>query len=169
MDLIVSLPVRRATVVVAPSVVAALGTAVLAASVMAGTALGVRTVELPEEVSVRVFFPGAVNLFFMTFCLTAVTALVSSFGRDRWQTIAIAGGFFAVSWVIKMIGRVWSSGWWLQYCTFLGAYHPQRLILMPEESRSAALTYNGTLLAAGLACYALAVVVFSFRDVPAAR
>jgi len=167
MDLILSLPIRRVEVLVAPAVVAAAGAAVLAASVSAGTLLGLKTVTLHGDVSLWKFFPGAVNLCAMTFCLTGVTALFSSFNRDRWRTISLAAGFFVISFIIKMVGRLWSAGWWLKYCTFLSAFQPQRLILVPDHSGLTALKCNLTLVLLGLTCYAAAGVIFSRRDIPA--
>jgi len=166
MDLILSLPVRRVTVLAIPAVVATIGAAVLAASVMVGTWIGTLTVTLHEEVACRRFLPGAINLFAMTFCLTGVTTLVSSFNRNRWRTIWLCGGFFVVSDIIKILARLWPAGWWLKYFTFLSAFEPQSLILMPGGGLTA-LNYDGVLLGLGLLSYAAAAVIFACRDIPA--
>jgi ABC-2 type transport system permease protein len=169
MDLLATLPVRRFWVVVASAAVTALGAAVLAISIWGGILLGIQTVTLPDAVAPQRFLPGVLNLFSMTFCLAGVTALVSAWDRSRWRTVLVAGGFFAVSSVVKMIARLWAPGEWLKYLSFLAAFEPQKLILMdPGATHSMAWWCNGTLLSLGLAAYVLAAIVFSRRDLPAA-
>lgn len=167
MDHILSLPVRRVSLLVAPAVMATLGAAILSASVWIGAWIGLQTVSAFRYVAAADLLPGAVNLFAMTFCFTGITTFVSSFSRNRWQTILLAGGFFVLSLIVKLVGRMWPDGSWLKYCSFLGAFEPQRLILMPEGTGSPAINYNLTLLAIGLAGYAAAALVFSRRDIPA--
>lgn len=169
MDLILSLPVRRVTVILAPAVVATLGAAVLAGSILVGIWLGLLTVTLDEEVLLTRFLPGTINLFCMTFCLGGVTTFISSWNRDRWRTIVLSGGFFVVSLIVKLIWRMWPGGDWLKYFTFLAAFQPQALILDPDRTGLLALPYNGTLIVLGLIAYAAGAIVLTYRDIPAAR
>jgi ABC-2 type transport system permease protein len=169
MDLLLSLPVWRVTVMVIPAVIATLGAAALAASVWLGTAIGFATVNLGEPMTAAQFTPGAVNLFAMTFCVTGVTTLISACSRDRWRTIALGGGFFIVSFIVEMMRRLWPDGWWLKYCTFLSMFQPQELILEPGAASAHALAYNATLAGLGLAAYVMAGIVLSRRDIPTAR
>ena len=169
MDLILSLPVRRASVIVPPAVVAAAGAAVLAASILAGIAIGLAAVAFGGNVALRMFLPGAVNLFAMVVCLTSMTMLISSFSLNRWNAMLVAAGFFVVSLIIDTVGQMWSGGAWLKYLSFLTAFHPQQLILLSDEMPHAALKYNATLLALGMLCYGLTAVVLCRRDIPEAR
>ncbi len=169
MDLVLSLPIRRATVILAPGVVAAAGGAVLAGSLLVGIALGLTTVAMPEEASVWPLLPGAVNLACMIFCFTGVTALVSSVNSTRWRTIILAGGVYVVSLFIKIVWRMWDGGWWLKYSSFLCAYQPQKLVLEPEAIDRWGLWYNLPLIGVGLAAYLVAVAAFTYRDIPAAK
>ncbi len=169
MDLILSLPVWRVTVLAAPAVVTAVGSMLLAASVQLGIRLGLACVQFEEPVSVSTFLPGAVNLFCMTFCFTAITTLVSSWSRDRWWTIGIAGGIFIFSLIVELIARMWPAGKWLFLLSFLSSFAPQELILMPDPGGRAALRYDLTLLGIGLACYVVAAVIFNRRDIPGPR
>ena len=168
MDLILSLPVRRATVVLAPALVTGLGTVVLVGAMTAGITIGLATVSLSEEVAPGQMLPGTVNLFCMVFCATAISSFVSSWSRDRWRAILIAGGFFVVSLILKMAWRLWPGGDWLKYGTFLAAYQPQQFIL-EDTSGPLALQCNLTLIGVGLFLYAAAVVVLTYRDIPAAK
>ena len=169
MDLLATLPVRRYTIVFASAVVTGLGAAELALSVWAGSWVGMKTVKLPGPITAGEFLPGVINLASMTFCLAGLTALASSLDRSRWRTIMVAGGFFVVSSVVKLIARLWTPGAWLGYLSCLSAFEPQKLVLLaPEVTRSMAWRYNGTLLGLGLAGYCAAALVFSRRDIPAA-
>jgi ABC-2 type transport system permease protein len=169
MDLILTLPVWRVTVMAVPAVVAALGGMLLVASLWLGTELALLRFRFDGAVSAAQFLPGAINLFCMMFCFTGITTLVSSWNRDRWRTMAWAGGFFIVSLILEMVGRMWSGGEWLSYFTFLTLFQPQRLILMPAESGHLAMKYDLTLVGLGVASYAGAAVVLWWRDIPAAR
>jgi len=169
MDLILSLPIWRPTLVVAPAVVAAVGSAVLAGSVCAGLGLGLLTVDVGEDLALSRFLPGAVNLFLMTFAFTGVTMLVSSWSHDRWHVMAIAGGVFIASLILKMVASLWSAGEWLGYFSFLSAFEPQQIILMGKQAEPSAVECNVTLLGLGLACYLAAAAVLWYRDIPAAK
>lgn len=178
MDLVLSLPVRRATLVVISAAVAAFGAAVLAISVLAGTCLGLVTVTLHGKVAPWALLPGAANLCCMTFCFAGVTTLISSCGRDRWRTIILSGGFFVLSAIVKTTWQLipaqsdgWLGAWlktWLKYGSFLTPFRPQYLIL-EEDTGLLALRYDATLVSLGVIAYAAAAIVLTRRDIPAAR
>jgi ABC-2 type transport system permease protein len=167
MDLLLSLPVWRITVMTAPAVVATLGAAVLAASVWAGMALGLLCVKFKSPPPLLDFLPGAVNLFTMTFCFTGITTFVSSWNRDRWRTISISGGFFVLSLILKFVARMWPGGAWLGYLSFLSLFRPQEAILVPATSVWAGLRPDGLLILLGLLGYAAAAAILWRRDIPA--
>lgn len=170
MDLLLALPVRRYTVIVVSAIVAAAGSVLLAFSIWVGTWIGTLTVRLTEPVAVARLLPGVYNLAAMTFCLAGLTSLLSSWDRDRWRTIWLAGGLFAASSVVKLVARMWEPGAWLRYLSFLTAFEPQQLILLPpEQTASMAWRYNGTLIGLGLLAYGIAAVILTFRDIPASR
>lgn len=169
-ELILTLPIRRYTVLVAVGTVATAGAALLALSTWLGNCLGLATVKLDGgPVAATDFLPGAVNLFFMTFCFTGVTALFSAFDRSRWRTMCLAGAVLVVSILLDMVASIWKPGEWLGYLSFLSAFDPPGLILEHPGDWTELLRLNGVLLAVGLACYTAAGVVFSRRDIPIPR
>jgi len=137
--------------------------------------LGTLTVAAHQATAVGQFLPGAINVFALTFCLTGVTALFSACDHNRWRTMSLAVGFFVVSFLLRLVSRIaQAGGWakhleWIKYTTFLTAFEPQQLILMPGAAESLAWRYNATLIGIGLACYAIAAVIFSVRDIPQPR
>jgi ABC-2 type transport system permease protein len=169
MEFIVTLPVRRLWVIVVPAVVSTLGAALLALSVWLGIWIGFLTVRLEQELSIWLFLPGSVNLFAMTFCLTGVATMFSSCDRDRWRTIWLTVGFFVLSTIVKLVARMWTPGAWLRYFTFLNLFEPQQIVLMRDDAWRASLAYNLPLLALGLLCYLIAIIIFSWRDIPIPR
>jgi len=168
MELVLTLPVRRHTVIIVPAIVAALGSGILALSVWLGTWLGLLTVGWHREASIWQFLPGVINLFAMTFCLTGLATFLSSWDRDRWRTIWLGGGLFIISTMFKMVARLWAPGDWLKYLSFLTAFEPQQLILM-EGAWSRTMWLSGTLVGLGLLSYLAAILVFTWRDIPVPR
>jgi ABC-2 type transport system permease protein len=134
-----------------------------------GTRIGLLTIDFGQGVATRQFLPGALNLLSLMICMTGVTTFISSWNRSRWRTISLAAGFYVVSVIVELIGRLWQSGSWLRYCSFSTAFQPHRLILQPQETGLFAWSYNVPLLVLGLAAYAAAAVILSYRDIPAAR
>lgn len=175
MELLLTLPVRRVSVLLIPAVFSTLGAAVLAASLWLGTWLGTLTVAAHRATGAGQFLPGAVNVFALTFCLTGITALLSSWDHNRWRAMSLSVGIVVVSFLLRLVARIsQAGGWarhleWLKYATFLTAFEPQQLILMPDAAKSLAWQYHGTLIGIGLACYATGAVIFTVRDIPQPR
>lgn len=169
MDMLVSLPIWRATLILVPAAVATLGAVILPASILIGIAIALNTITLKEPVYTSEFIPGAINLFSLIFCLTGITTFISSLVKDRWRTISLTVGIYLVELIIEAVGRLWEAGSWLHYCTFLSVYQPQELVLLRGQSPSTEIKYNVVLLIIGLLCYALGIIIFSHRDVPTAR
>ena len=168
LDLVASLPVRRMELLLPPAVAAAAGSAVLAGSLWGGTVVGLATVGMLDAASPWPFVRGAVNLGLMTFAMTGVTTLLSACDRDRWRTIFLAGAFYAVSAIVKMVARMWEQGDWLKFFSLLTAFEPQQAILLEPGPGTPLLIYDTTLFVVGLICYLAAAFVFHRRDIPTA-
>jgi ABC-2 type transport system permease protein len=169
MDLILTLPIWRVSVVVIPAVVTAIGSILLSAAVMLGTLIGLSLIDYYPPGSIMTLLPGAVNLACMLFCVTGITTMISAGIRDRWIALAISTGFYVFELLVKMVARVWPNGKWLFYFSFLTPFEPQELILASHPIGHVALRYNLTLVGIGLACYAVAIVIFNRRDIPGPR
>ncbi|MBN1910903.1 MAG: ABC transporter permease subunit [Pirellulales bacterium] len=168
MDLTLTLPVRRASVLLVPAVITTAGAFVLAAALLVGLWIGLTATGVGKELSICAFLPGAWNLVGLMFAVSGLTALISAFNRSRWRAISITAGFYIFSFILWIVSRLWESGGWLKYTCFLTAYDPQRLILVPEETWPLSIRYNATLVILGVLAYAAASFVFSRRDIPAA-
>lgn len=179
MEMVLAQPVTRLGVLGAQAAVTLGGAALLAGAALLGTAIGLATVTLDQSVSVRAFLPAALNLFAITVFLAGLSTMVSSGANYRARVIGIVGAFYAVSMVVKIVGRM-APGWdWLTYCSFFTPFEPQLLVADTARAwslwdRSAAgaiepggLGYDSILIGLGLAFYLVASVIFCRRDLPA--
>jgi ABC-2 type transport system permease protein len=179
MEMLLAQPVRRTSVYATQAAVTVLGSSILATAAWCGTAIGLRTVALYENVSAALFFAPAVNLFGLMVCVGGVSAFASSWDSQRWRTVGIVGAWYAVSLLLEVIGQI-AEGWqWLGYGSFTMAYEPQAMVARPEsawsllEYHQGASTGLGTggrqlvLLGLGLVSYLAGAVVFSRREIPA--
>ena len=179
MEMVLAQPVTRIGVLATQALVTIAGAALIACAAWLGTCTGLATVTLETSVSPRVFIPAALNLFALGAFLAGLTTMVSAGTNQRARTIGIVGGFYAVSMVIKIVGRM-APGWeWLAYTSFFTPFEPQ--LLVGDRSLSWALwaeTHGGVfalgglgydlvLIGLGLASYVAASVIFSQRDLPA--
>lgn len=167
MEMLLAQPVRRIEVLLTHAAVTVGGAALLATASLAGTAAGLATVSLEHPVAARLFVWPALNVFAMTFFLIGLSTLVSSCDRYRWRSVGIMGGFYVVSLLLEVLGKMVPWLGWLRYLTFLGAYEPQVMVSQPADAVSFSLTYDSVLLSLGLASYIAAAVIFCRRDVPA--
>ncbi len=171
MEMLVSQPVSRFSILWSQSVVTVAGAALIAGSAWLGTCAGIGTVALEQPVSPKVFVPAALNVFALTFFLAGVSTLASSRDQYRWRTIGLMGGFFVIGLIVKVLSRTVPDLSWLRYFTFFGAFEPQQMVTAMVESPASAWTlslqYDGVLLGLGMASFIAASIIFCRRDLPA--
>lgn len=181
MEMVLAQPVTRVGVLGSQSAVTLIGAAMLAGTALLGTTVGLATVRLEESISPWVFLPAAINLFAMTVFLAGLTTMVSAGTSIRARTIGIVGGIYAVSMIIKIVGRM-APGWgWLVYCSFFTPFEPQLLVSDKSKAWSwwvdtgpgtfdvvlGGLGYDGLLIGLGAVGFAAAFAIFCHRDLPA--
>ncbi len=179
MEMVLAQPVTRTSVLTIQGIVAVIGAALLACAAWCGTWTGLNTVTLEAPIEARVFVPPALNLFALGAFLAGLTTMVSAGTNYRARTIGIVGGFYAVSMVLKIVGRA-APGWeWLGYTSFFTPFEPQRLVgdasrawsvwfeTAPGSYELGGIGYDSVLIGLGLAAYVVAAVVFARRDLPA--
>jgi ABC-2 type transport system permease protein len=168
MEMLLAQPVRRISVLWTQATVTIVGAATLALAAWMGTAVGVMTIDLESTVSPMRYVAPALNFFALTFFLAGASTLCSACDQYRWRTVGIMGGFFVAGMITKVLGRMAEKDFgWLLYCTFLGAYEPQKMARDFETAWRLSVPYDGILLSLGLACYLAATIIFCRRDVPA--
>jgi hypothetical protein len=100
-------------------------------------------------------------------CIAGIAACVSAADSYRWRTVGILCGFYVVSLLAKLVGRMSRSLSWVGYVSVLNAYEPQRLVGDPAESWRLLAAYDAVLIGVGVAAYAVGAVLFAKRDLPA--
>lgn len=179
MEMLLAQPVRRTALYATQALVTISGSVVLASATWCGTAIGLGTVVLSENLSAARFIPPAVNLFGLMVCLGGMSALASSWDNQRWRTVGLMGAWYVLSTVLAVVGHV-ADGWhWVSYTSFMSAYKPQTMVARPAEAWSLLAYRDGAviglglggqplvLLGLGLLCYVAGAVIFSRREIPA--
>lgn len=169
LELLLTVPVFRIQLLVIPTLITMLGILLLAGAMWSGIAVGLHVVDFAESAHWLKCWPGVANVAAMTFALSGIATLLSACDQNRWRCIWLTMGLFVLSIIIKLVGRMWEAGEFLLYTSFLTAFEPQQLILLPEAQVATTLRYCGILIGVGMACYLLATVVFVRRDIPVPR
>ena len=151
----------------------------LAASVWCGTAVGLRSSPLYEDVLPLLFLPSAINLFGLMVGVGGFAALVSACGSQRWRAVGIVVAWYVASAMVAIANSVIGQRSWWRYLSLLNSYKPQLLVARHDtawdffryrEDAVAGLGLGGhqfVLFAVGLLCYVAGAVVFSRREIPA--
>jgi ABC-2 type transport system permease protein len=178
MEMVLAQPVTRLGVLFSQGVWTIVGGVILCSAALLGTFVGLQTITLDQPAEFRVFIPAALNLLAITIFLAGLSTMVSSVTNYRARTIGIVGGFYAVSMVVKIIGRA-AKGWdWLAYLSFFTPFEPQLLVgarnrawawwvASGESFALGGLGYDSILIGLGLLFYVVAAVIFCRRDLPA--
>ena len=179
MEMLLGQPVTRLGVISVQACVTLLGAALIAVAAWLGTCVGLATVSLDGAPAAKTFIPPAINLFALGAFLAGLTTMISAPMNYRARTIGVVGGFYAVSMVVKIVGRMVPGLHWLAYTTFFTAFEPQWLVgesqaawklWIPKGSDAwtlGGLGYDAVLVGLGLAAYLVASVIFYRRDLPA--
>lgn len=179
MEMVLAQPVTRLGVLWTQAAVTLGGAAILATTAWLGTRLGLASVTLEETIAPSVFVPAALNLFAVTVFLAGLTTMVSSGSNYRSHTIGIVGGFYAISMILKIVGRMAPPWKWLTYTSFFTPFEPQLLVSRAAKAWTlwtpagdgsfelGGLGYDSILIGLGLAFYMAATIIFYRRDLPA--
>lgn len=128
------------------------------------------------------FAPAVFSLFALGFFVLGLSTLLSSFDRYRWRTIGMVMAIYVVQLVMFGLGKATERLDWLRGWSFFNCYRPQvqiaevvargwqapwRLTGPDSHSWFGTGVYPLILIGGGLLCYALAIVIFRRRDLPA--
>ena len=128
------------------------------------------------------FAPAVFSLFSLGFFVLGLSTLLSSFDRYRWRTIGMVMAIYVVQLVMFGLGKATERLDWLRGWSFFNCYRPQvqiaevvaggwqapwRLTGPDSHSWFGTGVYPLILIGGGLLCYALAIVIFHRRDLPA--
>jgi ABC-2 type transport system permease protein len=167
MDLILSRPIARWAYLATAVVTAVSGLAVLAGSLVAGSAVGLRYNTLFEPPSYATLLRPAVNLAALGLPIYGYTLLASALDHVRWRATSI-GSFLTlagfIAYVISLIPVLHDMSWrpWLERISIFRAYNPVELVTTGESYELHLAILGGI----GVAGIILAFVAFCVRDLP---
>ncbi|PHQ34120.1 ABC transporter permease subunit [Rhodopirellula bahusiensis] len=141
-----------------------------------------QTFPMSDRVDLRTYSSSIFHLFAFGFFLLGLSAFFSSVDRYRWRTIGAVMTVYVIQLIMYGLGKAAESLSFLQSMSFFNCYKPQRMtslvrdgdlwspwsITLPiEDGWLPPLGYPMLLIGMGLACYLIALVVFTRRDLPA--
>ncbi len=143
-----------------------------------------RMVPLSELVPLENYIAPTVNLFSLGFFVLALSVMVSSIDQYRWRTIGIVIGIYVLQALLFILGKSTKKTRFLVPFSFLAAYQPDWMVQATAHMNMSPLTFfvptnewlgfhfgpagfSAALLTLGIACYAVAFIAFSRRDLPA--
>ena len=117
------------------------------------------------------FFRAAPVVGGLIFGICGLTMWISSMGRYRWRVMGVAVGVVLLMFLINVLGQMWDPASWLRPATLFYYYQPQQVI---PEGGGWFVAVGGVpvpmllvLYGVGAVGYALALVTFVHRDLPA--
>ncbi len=173
MELLLAQPLRRYQVIAAHLAVDAVTIPSLAAAIWLGTCTGswlagFLGVEGAMHVVPLAFLPALLSVALLLFAASGLTLAVSAAGRSRNRVLGAVVLVALVQFLVNVVGQLWPPMEPLRPLTVFYYYQPQPMILNAAWYADAAVWSRlGVLAAAGMAGYAVALVIFCRRDLPA--
>lgn len=119
---------------------------------------------------------GLWNIGAFLFAVSGVTMAFSAVSRYRNRVIGIAIVIFLVMFLVNVVGQLWDAMTWMRPFTIYFYYQPQQIVLTENWNVNFAAAWGRgpeainvllVLFAVGAVGYALALWLFSRRDLPA--
>jgi ABC-2 type transport system permease protein len=167
MEMVLAAPVRRTAVYASHAAATIAGGAAACGMLLAGFWSAVALGPWAGTLEPARFAPAVANVFGLVVCIAGVAGLVSAAGSHRSRTIGIMCGFYVVSLLLKLVGRLSSRLGWVGWLSVFTAYEPQRLVSGTTEAWWLVARYDAVLIGIGLAGYLAGAVIFARRDLPA--
>lgn len=141
-------------------------------------------VPMVDLVDASLFIPASVGLFMFGLMIAGFSTLMSSWDRYRWRTIGIVVGVYVVQIVFKLVGMSADEVEWLKFLSAFTAYEPEAFVRIADQLSEFTWSFtmrrdDGTwigygpmcfytiMATIGIASYAIALRIFSRRDLPA--
>ena len=173
MELLLAQPLRRRQVILAHLAVDAITIPALCVMLWLGTLAGAWLAGFPQEegtlhVDPATFLPGLIAVAPLLFAVSGLTMALSSAGRSRNRVLGLAVIVALAMFLVNLVGQLWPPMENVRFFTVFYYFQPQPMILKPDwYAMPEVWSRLGVLVGLGSAGYALALVIFNRRDVPA--
>ncbi len=167
MEMVLAAPVRRGVVYAMQAAATIAGAAVLTGVLLAGAWTAVAFGPWAGTIDPNRFIPAAGNVFGLMVAMAGLASLCSAAGSHRSRAIGIMCGFYVISLLAKLVGKLSDRFAGFGWLSLFNAYEPQRLVSGEADSWLLLARYDAVLLGVGLAAYVAGAVIFARRDLPA--
>ena len=140
-------------------------------------------VPLRERIDASLYLPAVLNLFSFGFVVLAFSVMCSAFDRFRWRTIGIVVSTYVIQLLLFLLSKSSAATGFCAALTFFSCYQPDAIVQLQRIETGSGWTFLSSanvlplglgplgvtciLLALGSVFYAIALVAFSRRDLPA--
>jgi ABC-2 type transport system permease protein len=167
LEMVVAAPVRRTSVYATHAAATIVGGAVACGVLFVAMWTAVAFGPWAGKVDPSRFAPAVTNVFGLMICMAGLAGLISATGSHRSHTIGIMCGFYVVSLLAKLVGRMSDRFSAIGWLSVFNVFEPQRLVSGTAESWWLAARYDAVLIGIGLAAFVAGAVIFARRDLPA--
>lgn len=144
-----------------------------------------KTVLIPlrDRIDANLYLPAILNLFGFGFVVLSFSVMCSAFDRFRWRTIGIVISLYVIQLLLFLLSKSSASTGFCAALTFFSCYQPDAIVQLQRVEPNSGwailsaanvlplglgpLGITGVLLALGTVFYAIALVAFRCRDLPA--
>jgi ABC-2 type transport system permease protein len=191
LELLISQPVPRSTLIVAHLMVDAIVIPLICLSLYTGVQAGLAAAgpfkvdysvleplekktrfkipRGPDELNVSTAGqPGALlNLAALIFAASGLTIAISSLHRSRWRAMSLAAAVILGMFIVNVLGQLWEPLAGLRRFTLFSYYQPQKIWLAGNWLTDDGLSGVVVLFCVGFLGFLMAWRVFQGRDLPA--
>ncbi len=161
MDLLLSQPLRRGSLVLAGVLVTVGASLLLAAAPLLGLLLGDAVTELTGRPPYARYALCAFEAFLFILCLSGVFWFFAAVSRDRGQALLLGIVFVLVAFFAEYAGRIWEAVAFLRLLSPFGYFDPIPIVMDGSLPAASFVVLPGV----GLLGFALSFVVFGRRDI----
>ena len=163
-DLLLTLPVRRSEVYLSTTLVWLLASLLLALCPLAGLWIGLQIIETEEVVLTSRFVKPAFNFFFLLIAIGGISSLISSCIDRRGLAVATVVGVLVVSVVLNFVEPFIPLIQRIRFLGLLNYFRPVDVVRLGQWP----VMEMAVLLALGIACWTIGLIVFCRKDIPTA-
>lgn len=159
--LLLARPIPRYHIIIGKAAVTALGLAVLMAAGVAGTAIGLWTIDVGEKPDLVRYLWVGVNGFALYLAVASYSYLLSALLDDSGRTVSLATAITVVFFLFDFIADLWDVVQWLAPFSIFDYYNPAGIV----GAGGLAWGDMGVLLGVSVICFVASLVIFQRRDI----
>jgi ABC-2 type transport system permease protein len=167
LEMVLAAPVRRGTVYAMHAAATITGGALLCGVLLVSLWSAVAFGPWSGKLHPMQFTPAVFNVFGLMVCMAGLTAFFSSALNHRSHAIGIMCGFYVVSLLAKLVGRMSDRFAMAEWLSVFTAFEPQKFVSGTADAWWLMARYDSVLIGIGLGAFLFGGIIFARRDLPA--